>query len=61
MMKLYHGLLVIIDKVEEKLGVKAPEKVKAQGKEFCKWVDMTITGAKKDGTWSAKLEVNNGL
>lgn len=38
---------IIINKVEEKLGVKAPEKVKAQGKEFRKWVGMTITGAKK--------------
>lgn len=38
---------IIIDKVEEKLGVKAPEKVKAQGKEFRKWVGKTITGAKK--------------
>ena len=40
---------IIINKVEEKLGVKAPEKVKAQGKEFRKWVGMTITGAKKAG------------
>lgn len=39
----------IIQKVEEKLGVKAPEKVKAQGKEFRKWVGMTLTGAKKAG------------
>lgn len=40
---------IIINKVEKKLGVKAPEKVKAQGKEFRKWVGMTITGAKKSG------------
>lgn len=40
---------IIINKVEEKLGVKAPEKVKAQGKEFRKWVGITITGAKKAG------------
>lgn len=40
---------IIVNKVEEKLGVKAPEKVKAQGKEFRKWVGMTITGAKKAG------------
>ena len=40
---------IIINKVEEKLGVKAPEKVKAQGKEFRKWVGITITGAKKSG------------
>ena len=40
---------IIINKVEEKLGVKAPEKVKAQGKEFRKWVGKTITGAKKAG------------
>lgn len=40
---------IIINKMEEKLGVKAPEKVKAQGKEFRKWVGKTITGAKKAG------------
>lgn len=40
---------IITNKVEEKLGVKAPEKVKAQGKEFRKWVGITITGAKKAG------------
>lgn len=40
---------IIINKVEEKLGVKASEKVKAQGKEFRKWVGKTITGAKKAG------------
>ncbi len=40
---------IIIYKVEEKLGVAIPEKVKAQGKEFRKWVGKTITGAKKAG------------
>ena len=40
---------IIIDKVEEKLGTAAPEKVKAQGKEFRKWVGMTLTGGKKAG------------
>ena len=39
----------IINKVEAKLGVAVPEKVKAQGKEFRKWVGMTLTGAKKAG------------
>lgn len=38
---------IIINKVEEKLGATAPEKVKAKGKEFRKWVGKTITGAKK--------------
>lgn len=37
----------IIEKVEAKLGVAVPEKVKAKGKEFRKWVGMTLTGAKK--------------
>lgn len=40
---------IIINKVEEKLGVSAPEKVTAQGKEFRKWVGMTLTGNKKSG------------
>lgn len=40
---------IIINKVEEKLGATAPEKVKAKGKEFRKWVGKTITGAKKAG------------
>lgn len=40
---------IIINKVEEKLGATAPEKVKDKGKEFRKWVGKTITGAKKAG------------
>lgn len=44
----------IIKKVEAKLGVTAPEKVKAQGKEFRKWVGMTLTGAKKNDFASEK-------
>lgn len=40
---------IILNKVEEKLGISAPEKVKAQGKEFRKWIGMTITGAKRAG------------
>ena len=39
----------IINKVEQKLGVTVPDKVKAQGKEFRKWVGMTLTGGKKAG------------
>ena len=54
---------IIINKVEEKLGVKAPEKVKAQGKEFRKWVGITITGAKKAGFTEEKAaaELLNSL
>lgn len=40
---------IIIRKVEEKLGVSVPDKVKAKGKEFRKWVGMTINGVKKAG------------
>ena len=48
---------IIIRKVEEKLGLSVPDKVKAQGKEFRKWVGkefrkwvgMTKTSAKKSG------------
>ena len=40
---------IILNKVEEKLGVSAPEKVKTQGKEFRKWVGMTLTGSQKAG------------
>lgn len=45
---------IIIDKVEEKLGVKAPERVKTQGKEFRKWVGMTLTGGKRAGATEEK-------
>ncbi len=39
----------IIQKVEEKLGLSVPNKIKAKGKEFRKWIGTTITGAKKAG------------
>lgn len=39
----------IVAKVESKLGVSVPDKVKAAGKEFRKWVGCTLTGAKKSG------------
>ena len=37
----------IVAAVENKLGVKAPENIKAAGKEFRKWIGTTLTGAKK--------------
>ncbi len=37
----------IVAAVESKLGVKAPEHIKAAGKEFRKWIGTTLTGAKK--------------
>ena len=37
----------IVTAVESKLGVRAPETKKAQGKEFRKWIGTTLTGAKK--------------
>lgn len=54
---------IIINKVEEKLGISTPEKVKAQGKEFRKWVGMTLTGAKKNDFASEKAaaELLNSL
>lgn len=53
----------IIKKVEAKLGVTAPEKVKAKGKEFRKWVGMTLTGAQKNDFASEKAaaELLNSL
>lgn len=39
----------IIYKVEQRLGVAVPDKVKTQGKEFRKWVGMALTGSKKAG------------
>jgi len=35
--------------VEEKLGISVPDKVKSKGKEFRKWVGMSITSSKKAG------------
>ena len=37
----------IVSKVQTKLGVEAPNKVLEQGKEFRKWVGMTLLGTKK--------------
>lgn len=37
----------IVNRVEAKLGVIVPEKVKLQGKEFRKWIGMTLTGSNK--------------
>lgn len=39
----------IIQRVEENLDTSVPDKVKAKGKEFRKWVGTTLTGAKKAG------------
>lgn len=39
----------IVSRVEQKLGAKAPEKVKAAGKEFRKWIGTTLLGTKKSG------------
>ena len=38
----------IVERVEQELGVKAPEKVIADGKEFRKWIAMTLLGTKKN-------------
>ena len=37
----------IVAAVESKLGVKAPENIKAAGKKFRKWIGITLTGARK--------------
>lgn len=39
----------IVAKVEERLGVSVPDKVKAAGKEFRKWVGCALTGERKSG------------
>lgn len=46
---------IIIRKVEKELGVSVPDKVKAKGKEFRKWVGMTINGVKKAGFAEEKV------
>lgn len=53
----------IVTLVEQKLGVSVPEKVKAVGKEFRKWVGCTLTGAKKKGLEEEKRtgEFLNGI
>lgn len=38
----------IVERVEQELGVKAPEKVIVDGKEFRKWIAMTLLGTKKN-------------
>lgn len=37
----------IVDKVQAKLGVEVPAKVLREGKEFRKWVGLTLLGTKK--------------
>lgn len=53
----------IVKRVEEKLGVKAPEKVMAAGKLFRKWVGKTLIGSKKNGFAEEKAaaELLDGL
>lgn len=53
----------IINKVEKKLGVCTPEKVKAHGKEFRKWIGLILTGEKKAGVAEEKAaaELLNSL
>ena len=49
---------IIIRKVEQKLQklrISVPDKVKAKGKEFRKWVGMTINGVKKAGFAEEKV------
>lgn len=46
---------IIIRKVEKELGVSVPDKVKAKGKEFRKWIGMTINGVKKAGFAEEKV------
>lgn len=47
--------LIIINKVEEKLGISVPEKVKTKGKEFRKWLGTTLSGTKKTGVVEEKV------
>ena len=44
----------IIERVEAKLGCKAPDEEKTKGKLFRKWIGMTITGSKKNDFASEK-------
>ncbi len=39
----------IVERIEAALEASASGTIKAQGKEFRKWVGMTLTGAKKSG------------
>lgn len=45
----------IVSAVESKLGVKAPDAVKAAGKEFRKWIGKTLAGTKKAGFAEEKM------
>lgn len=53
----------IIKKVEAKLGIETPMRVKSEGKEFRKWLGKTLTGAKKNDFASEKAaaELLNSL
>lgn len=44
----------IVTLLENKLGVKVPETIKAQGKEFRKWIGTFVTGSKKAGLQEEK-------
>ena len=46
----------IVSVVESKLGVKAPENIKAAGREFRKWIGITLTGSTRAGF----IESNRG-
>ena len=46
---------IIINKVEEKLGISVPQKITAKGKEFRKWLGTILTGAKKAGFAEEKV------
>ena len=54
---------IIIDKVEGKLGIAVPEKVRTQGKEFRKWVGMMLMDTPKASFVEEKAaaELLNGL
>ena len=54
---------IIIDKVEGKLGIGVPEKLRTQGKEFRKWVGMMLMDTPKASFVEEKAaaELLNGL
>lgn len=45
----------IVSAVESRLGVKVPDAVKAAGKEFRKWIGITLAGTKKAGFAEEKM------
>ena len=47
----------IVEKVEEKMGVKVPADMKAKGLEFRKWIGRTLTGINKPDTDEEKKAV----